>query len=419
MIASNYGHEYRYRWDPNAVPPKATPLAPSDIFPHDGDERLATVSQLAMEEASANRPTYDNRDAKDRVAYARRAHFFFGDDLPKYETNYTRNFGPKPLNPPAPFNPKLQSSSIEFDRDAGAGPNTLRLRERGTFPVVGDAPPPNVRGSNFDVGYDPCAYRTTTADGLINGIAGAKGRVQPARAPECAEFATHGPAAGKWETRYNSDFQDRPPEANPIDAADLRRTHFELGNAETDYSRPAVAVAQGAPHHEFIDLQASNPVFRGDQHMRFETTMGDLVGVYDKSQDGRGEQIDNSGDHVFLGGDKPGFSTTAAEANRLAGTGKPAQMAQDLHLLKGVAFARGGTWDRFAGAAVDVDEKAPVEHPKIDKIDPKYYRQSHFDLEATGPSRGLYETTYFEEICRPKIFDEGDPTAPKAVAVHA
>jgi hypothetical protein len=407
VTKSDYTRHFPNRWDPNAVPPKAPPLGPSDIFPHDYDERLATISQLAMEEAVANRPAYDNRDAKERVADARRAHFFMGEDTPVFETNYTRYFGPKKTVRPPPADLGLQKSSIEFDADAGLGPNTMRLREKRTFPQIADAPVPNHLKANFDLGHDRLNYRTTTADGLRDGRYGAK-RVNPARAPACAELATHGDAAGKWETHYHSDFQKRPAIANPIDVNDLRGTHFDIGHAPTDYSPKPVAVSTGMPPRETMDLQTSNPVFRGDQQMRWRTTSADLIGVYDKSKDGRGTPITNRRDDVFIGGDKPEFTTTAADANRLAGTGKPAAMCQDLHLLKGPGFGRGGTWDTFAETPGGPDEKVPMGYPKTEKIDGTYFKESHFDLEATEAHKGLWETTYFEEICRPKILEDAE-----------
>jgi hypothetical protein len=142
--------------------------------------------------------------------------------------------------------------------------------------------------------------------------------------------------------------------------------------------------------------------------MRFETTNGDLIGFHDG--DGRGEPVgDARASHLFLGGDPRDFSTTAADANRKVGTGKPAVPAQDLHKLKGVAFARGAAWDRFAVAETDVDEKTPEEYARVEKVDGSYFRQSHFDLDATV-NRGRYATTYFEEICRPTLAgDEGLP----------
>jgi hypothetical protein len=74
-----------------------------------------------------------------------------------------------------------------------------------------------------------------------------------------------------------------------------------------------------------------------------------------------------------------------------------------LHALRGVAFARGGPWDQFAVAKTDVDERTPAEYARTEKGDGAYFKGSHFDLEATAADRGRYETTYFEEICRPTL----------------
>jgi hypothetical protein len=367
---------------------------------------MDTVSHLAMEEASANRPPYDNSEAKERESDGHRAHFFFGDEAPHYETNYTRHFGPKPPSRPPQADLSLQKSSIGFDADAGLGPNTLRLRQREQYPSVPDAHPPDVRSTNFDTGYDPTTYVSTAQDALQNGRTGAL-RTQPSGAPVCAEFATHGDAAPKWQTTHETDFQDRPPVPNSINESDLRETHFELGFDRTEYDRPPMAVAHGIPHQETIDLQTSNPVFRGDQQMRFQTTSSDLVGVYDKSADGRGRQVDNSSQRLFIGGDRLDYSTTARDANRMAGRGRPASRSVDLHLIKSGGFARGGRWDTFAVAKTDVDQNVPMGYPKRQRLDPSYFKQTHFNIDATESDAATYETTYFEEICRPKIVESG------------
>jgi hypothetical protein len=136
-----------------------------------------------------------------------------------------------------------------------------------------------------------------------------------------------------------------------------------------------------------------------------------MIGAHDKTIDGRGEPTaDARASHLFMGGDDRDFSTTAADANRLAGTGRPADAAQDLHKLRGLPIARGDSWSPFSPAKTDVDEKPPVDYPRTEKIDGTYFKNSHFDLEATAANKGRYETTYFEEICRPTIVS--DPEIP-------
>jgi hypothetical protein len=358
-----------------------------------------------MEEASANRPPYDNRDAKERTADARTAHFFFGDDRPNYQTNYSMNFGQRRTDRPRfAANLGLQKSSIQFDRDAGLGPNAKRLAKKDTFPKVADAPPPDVYTRHFDIGYAPLDYTTTTVVGLQGGCEAQRGREAALKAPACAPIADDGDAAGPWKTVYSTDFQKRARVPNAIDEADLRGTHFDPGHDPNDWRRNEMAVAEGLPAREFIDLQASNPVFRGDGGMRWDTTTADMIGVHDKTLDGRGEQVgDARASHLFVGGDDRDFSTTAQDANRMAGTGKPAAPGQDLHKLRGVAFARGGSWDQFAVAKTDVDEKTPEQYAQTVTFDGSYFKRSHFDLEATAANRGRYETTYFEETCRPTL----------------
>jgi hypothetical protein len=277
------------------------------------------------------------------------------------------------------------------------------MQKRETFPPVADAPTPDVMCRNFDMGYDSPDYQTTTDMSLRTGRHGVA-REPAVRAPECAELATHGAAARPWETTYFSDFKRYPVDPATVDPTDLRATHFDLGYDPNDWSRNDQAIATGAPTHEFIDLQASNPVFRGDGRMQFGTTNRELIGTFDRSIDGRSQQAtDCRGTHLFLGKDAPSYTTTAGDANRCAGTGGPARPAQDLYTLRGVGFARGGAWGPHAGTTPDVDEKQPSEYARAHTVDGSYFKGTHFDLNATEPTTGIYETTYFEEICRPQL----------------
>jgi hypothetical protein len=168
-----------------------------------------------------------------------------------------------------------------------------------------------------------------------------------------------------------------------------------------------MAVATGAPQREFVDLQSSNPVFRGDGEGRWRTTSRDLVGVYDRTQDGRGTQAAACrASSIFVGADGRDWATTTGDANKAAGSGRPAQMAQDLHRLRGLAFARGGAWSQFALARTDADEGQPDSYPARRRVDKGYATGTHFDIGERG---GTYETTYFEEICRPSIAGEEKP----------
>lgn len=398
---SNYQNYFK-KFDESAVPPKAEPLPNSDIFPHDV-QPIESTAQSAMKEANDNRPPYDNREAKERVTDARNAHFFFGDNSGQYQTNYSTNFIKRPISRPPPVDNKLYRSSVEFDPVAGIGPHTKDREKKGEFPQIGDAPKPNHLRINFDVGYSKLDYQTTTKSQLQ---ARRQSKPESFKAPPCAEISDHGAAAGPWQTTYSTDFEpDRKPVPNQVDINDLRGTHFDIGHDKTNWTREEMAVAKTKPKHETIDLQISNPVFRGDGDMRWQTTSNDLIGNFDKSKDGRGvDHLDARADHLFLGGEKVDYGTSAQAANRCAGQGKPAQKVQDLHLLKGVGFARGGAWDQFATDPLgDADEKDPIGQPETFKVDSKYFTQTHFALDATKNSKCRYKTTYFEEICKPKI----------------
>lgn len=234
-------------------------------------------------------------------------------------------------------------------------------------------------------------------------MAGRTKRPEAFKAPPCAELANHGDAAPPWQSLYHTTFTNRQPIPNPIDAEDLRKTHFDPGHDPDDWKREEMAVTDHVPERPTIDLQQSNQVFRGDGDMRFQTTSSDMIGVYDRTQDGRGKTVDARADHLYLGGDQVDYQSEAKRANLLAGKGKPAQKCQDLHLLRGVAFARGGAWDPYTGCVDSTDEKSPRGQPEVERTDPRYFKQTHFELDATASHKSRYKTTYFEEICRPKL----------------
>jgi hypothetical protein len=394
---------YRSQFAPppaDAVPPRATSVPPSQIFVPEDHGPLATVSQLAMQEACENRPVYDNSEARGRLSDGRSSHFFFGDDT-AFETNCGATFPPRRgARPPASVKLGLQRSSIEFDGRAGVGPNTKRLRKRPTFPAVGDAPAVDVFKPNFDVGYETLDYTTTTQAGLY---AGPPAPPTACQAPACAELANHGDRAGPWTTVYSTDFQPRERIENQIDVADLRGTHFDPGHERDDWHRPGMAVATQKTQKAAIDLQSSNSVFRGDGEGRWHTTAGDMLGAHDRLKDGRGREAEDArASHIFLGGDDREWGTSAAEANRKAGTGRPAELARGGRAGGPAAFAQGGPWGHFTVAKTDVSERPPAEYPRMEVPDRSELRKSHFMLDATG-ARPVYETTYFEEICKPTL----------------
>lgn len=405
MTNSNYGHYFNRKLGPTSVPEIAKPIPESDFMPHDNAGPMDTAAHLAMEEAINNRPPYDNSLAKERLADANKAHFFFGDDDNSYETDYSKHFKKYNGERANIVNNALQKSHIEFDKNAGIGPHTKLMTKKESFPTPIDPEKPEVLHKHFDIGYDNLDYSTTMEDGLKNGQRGGP-RPESFKAPPCAVLSNHGDQAGKWETTNKSDFQNRKIEPNLIDQNDLRKTHWDIGHDENKWERNKFAVATEIPKQETIDLQKSNIVFRGNGQMTFNTTSSDLLGKFDRKQKARydDDYIEARKDHLFLGGDDSNYLTTSQAANKMAGKGRPASMCTNLHLLKGTGFAQGGSWNQFAESPTDPDEKEKIGYYRPSKIDGTYFKQSHFDLDATNSNKGRYKTTYFEEICRPRIY---------------
>lgn len=404
MNNTNYGHYFNRTYDSGAIPKRVEPMPESDFMPREGSSPCATVAHLAMEEAVNNRPPYDNTLAKERVDYARKSHFFFGDNAGRYETNYSTNFKRFPKCQPSVMNPELQKSHICFDKKAGLGPHARQLAKKGTFPEIADPEKPEVLKKHFDVGYEKLNYSTTMEDGLKNGRRGGP-RPESFKAHGCAQLSDHGAQSKDWETTNRADFRSLEAIPNKIDQNDLRKTHWDTGHDPNNWQRNTFATAKGKPKLETIDLQSSNTVFKGDGTMTFNTTAGDLLGKFNCNEKAHFDKAGGAyGDHLFLGGDNFDYLTTSQEANKMAGKGRPASMMTNLHLMKGTGFARGGAWDQYAEAPTDPDEKIKNAYYRPKKYDARWFHQSHFDLDSTDQRKGRYETTYFEEICRPKIF---------------
>lgn len=401
MRFSDYGDTYR-RFAVKR-PELATGIPPSDIIPHDDGGPMETVEHTCLKTALQNRPVYDNTEVIERGKDARSAHFMFGGDKPEYRTNYATDYTGRRGEAPATVEGQGRSS-IVFDKDAGVGPHTKAMQKREQFPSMPDADKRDMHNKNFDFGYARPAYETTTEAGLRMGATGFGGKRELCKAPPCAELSNHGDAAGKWQTFYETDYQRRNPIPNEIDDAALRRTHWDVGHDKNDWRRDEMAVSKGIPKREYEDMQKSNQVFRGDGGMTFHTTSNDMIGNFDKSIDGRGQLCDGRKVHMFLGGDKPDWQTTAKEANRFAGQGRPAEPSEDLYKKKGASFAKGGQWGELVDSPTDPEEKRVTGFGRPEKVDGSWFRETHFDLDAAGAKRGgMYETTYFEEICRPKI----------------
>lgn len=360
----------------------------------------ATTSQAANDEVSKGRKPYDNSELIERRKDSVSTHFLFGDDPGTAETQYTSDFKAHPTAQRQGIDNKLWKSSISFDKDAGYGPNT-KHRLRDNVPEKPDAIRPNNHQKNFDVGYDKPGFRTTYADSHVDTTNFKRPPISAA--PPCAVLSDHGDAAGKWGSIYSRDYVGGDKIPNEIDVNELKRTHIDMGHDASDWSRREMATTPRRPKQEHMDLQKSNIVFKGDGEGRYDTTSKDLLGVYDRNQDASyGQFPDARADHLHLGSDPPNWESTASAANRLAGQGKPATQCPDLYRRGRPGFATGGAWDPIAGKDL-ISEKRwkPAQQP--DKLDGSYFRQTHFELDATAKNKPRYKTEYFEKICRPKI----------------
>ena len=405
MTNSLYRHSYSASFDRSAFPERSGPMPNSEFMPNEANGRLESTARSAMEESGRHIPTYDNTEARERAHDGRTAHFFFGDKKPRFDTNYSLNFKrPIAVEENVIDTDHFKRSSLEFDSKAGLGPHARSLLKKEKFPEVPDAQKPDPSKKNFDLGYDRLNYSTTMLDGLQIGKNGGP-RPESFKAPPCAKLSDHGMNSSEWISTVKADFQNRKGVPNSIDQDELKKTHWTTGNDPENWERHQWAVAKEVPKHAYDNLQNSNPVFRGNGEMTFNTTSGDMLGCYDKNyKPANDEFLDARADHLFLGGDKRNFRTTAGDANALAGQGKPADKAPNIHLLKGTRFALGGAWDRLHEARTDIieDNHSPGYRPG--RVDGSYNRQTHFELDATVGNKGMYETTYFEEICRPKIY---------------
>ncbi|OHT14992.1 hypothetical protein TRFO_42787 [Tritrichomonas foetus] len=380
---------------------KGKPIPNSCIF-EDKYPIPESTQQAANNEVLGKTPKYDNETARRRTIENNGAHFVLGDDGRNFDTDYNANFKNYHKGKPDPIRNDYKKSSIQFDNVAGYGPHTRSMSKRPKYPEIADAEKPDHTKVNYDIGYSKTPYMTTN-QAFATDPRYFK-RVDPVKAPSCAELADHGRFAGKWGTTYRQDYDGRPKIPNEIDIEELKRSHWDQGHDENDWRRKKFATSPHKPKKEFMEMQKSNIVFKGDGSMSFNTTQNDLIGRFDPNEESRcmDDFTDARADHLFLGAEHGGYESTAKAMNRLAGTGSPAKMSDDLHKRKATAFAKGGTYDRYASKE-DISEKRykPVEQPKI--VDGTYFRQSHFDLDATASNKPRYKTTYFETICRPKI----------------
>lgn len=439
---------YRNSYKPFSVkdvPPIAKGPPPSDIIT--GEEPIPeSTCHAALKEANEGRPPYDNSEALERAAESRSSHFYFGDKFgltpdERFKTIYNVDYIARENDSPVVIDNSLQKSSIEFDAGAGLGPHTKAMSKRNKsvnqvldpkrlnmtdknfdlgyddpdyittagsatatrYPKGPDTRPMNMSKRNFDVGYENPDYSTST--GLATRRSKFAARPESFKAPPCAELSDHGDQAGKWQTTYSTDFVNREPIPNVIDQSELKATHWDQGYDKAEWPQPQ-PVHNVRPERNNSNMHESNVVFFGDYKGRYKTTSKDLTGNFDPSMDGRAQMVDARGGNLFLGCENPTYISTAKDANRLAGTGKPAEISEDLHLKRGASFATGGTFDPHYGGS-SVDEKPYVDGGAAEKIDSRYFTQSHFMLDASSTvnnkPRGYYKTTYWQDYCKPTI----------------
>ena len=399
-MRSNYMSSYRsYNRSDFA---KIAPSPPdSQVLPRDyAFPRLSTAHTAMLETSTSPRGPENSAAAHQIAENQRRRNISLGSDENSYKTTMMDVYTASRMIQ-QPVNDGLKNKvSIEFDKIAGLGPNEKALsKRRFVQPYVQRLTSFDQHNKNFDTGYSKPDYITTSTQSYT----GERGEFIPrAVAPPCAELSNHGPYAPKWSTTYASEFQKKTPIENTINVDDLRKTHWDQGHDKVEWPKnEPPPTARRTPKGE--DLQKSNVVFRGDGKMSFETTQNSLIGNFDRNIDPR-VTPSNEGRmaHIFMGSDKPSFSTSVQEMNRMAGKGKPAEPYDDYSKVRGPCYARGNEWDRFVGKEL-VDTKRYRYASPAARVDGSYYRQSHFDLEATSNNKPRYTTTYYKTICKPML----------------
>lgn len=389
-----------HKIDPSARPVKVPPLKNSELFPTDNPLPKLSTAHEAMIDGSKARAYAEPQSARS-IQELRSKNFDVGYDRTNYTTTTGASFSarrPDKSLVAVIDTDRLMRSSVAFDKTAGLGPYSKSLAKRRDAPACADAAPFDQRAKNFDLGHEKDGWMTTSR-AMLSGPRGVKPlRCNP---PECAELSNHGQYAPTWSTSYNQDYIKKTPIANNINNEDLRKTHWDPGHEKSDWP---VHEAPQSVRREKIDtnLQSSNIVFRGDGAMYCSTTTREMLSHHSGADIRAKINAEGRADHISVGSDKTDYSTTAKEANRLAGTGKPAQSVASLYANREQGFATGGTWDRHKGSdCVDEKEYRPVEPTK--RVDGRYYRSAHFDLEATSANKPRYTTTYYKDICEPTL----------------
>lgn len=383
---------------------KEPPIPDSQFLPRDHAVPKLSMAQLGMSETSSlPRDPYTATQTARAIAKDQRSeHFPPGFDRSNYSTTTKSSYQkPEPIDQPVSDGFKNRVS-IQFDKNAGLGPHEKSLTKRRWAPPKPDAEPLDQHNKNFDTGYNKPDYMTTTRASYTTDSRYRHAAPPLAQPPPCAEFSNDGPYAPKWTTTNSLQFTKKTPIPNEIDVANLRKTNWAQGYDKNEWPTPEPPkTARRYPKAE--NQNASNQVFRGDGNMEFKTTAGDML-TYNKEA-AMGALMPQSNearqDHINVGSDKPNYTTTFTDMNKLAGKGGPAEICEDYSIKRGPCYARGGDWDRYKGKEL-IEEKQhrPVEPTA--KVDGSYYRRSHFDLDSANP-KPSYLTTYYETICRPAL----------------
>ncbi|OHT02447.1 hypothetical protein TRFO_30449 [Tritrichomonas foetus] len=399
-MRSSYMNTY-HAFDKVDIPPIAIPPPNSEVIPRDYIPPVMSTAQEEMLHTSQiKRSPVDVQSARDMASYQKANHFSAGFDRPSYTTTTASSYSARGRIEPMKYDNRNIGSHIEFDKIAGLGPHEKSLSKRRWAPPKPDSAVFDQNRTNFDFGYNKLDYSTTTQSSFY------KDRLKPpprADPPPCAEFSNHEPHVPKWRTHYQAEFKHRKPIPNEIDKTDLQKTHWDTG-----YDKPQWPVHEPPPttrrEKHSKNLQESNIVFKGDGTMQFNTTTGDMIGNYDKSLwKPVSSDNDSRRDNIYIGADRTNYQTTVQHANELAGTGKPADIIDDFSKHRPPAFAKGGNWDQFANTKdmVDIKRYKPVS-PTV-RQDGSYYKQTHFELEATKDFKPRYSTTYYRTICKPTL----------------
>lgn len=383
---------------------KASKAPDSELFPRDNPVPKLSMAQLGMYETGSLPRDKSSAQSARLIALEQKAnHINVGFD--NSNTRFQTTTGQAYQTPKRIEQPKIEGKrdqvSIVFDKDAGYGPHEKSLTKRKWAPSKPDLIPLDQHNKSFDTGYTRNDYSTTMRASYTPNKSGRQPKAVP---PPCAEFSNDGPYVPKWVTTHSVDFTKKTAEPNQIDTMALRKVHWDQGHDKFDWPVPEQPKTARIPV-KGVNQQESNQVFRGDGNIEFKTTTRDMIGRFSR-EEGDAARLPQSNearkDHMYVGSDKTNYLSAAKAANSLAGTGKPAQPYDDISKTRGVCYARGGDWDRFAGKKmVGVKKYRPVEPTQ--KVDGSYYRSSHFDLDATKNNKSNFSTTYYEMICKPTL----------------